>query len=188
MSMRSTCVIIGVLIALAASVLAQGPAQVQGVVATPPAGAATPAPVDPNAPPPRFEVASVKRNTQGSMFVSLGVSRGQFQASNVPIRLLINQAFQVQGSQVIGAPDWTQNDRYDIVAKMPEGITLGPGVQQSMVKGLLEDRFKLVAHKETRELPIYALVVARSDGRLGSSIAASKNDCTPGRGRGAARG
>jgi uncharacterized protein (TIGR03435 family) len=147
------------------------------------------APVAPAAPavaePPRFEAASVKRNAEGGMLVSISTNRGQFQATNVPLRVLLNQALQVQGSQVLGAPDWTQTERYDVVAKMPEGVTLAPGVQQAMLRALLEDRFKLVARKETRELPIYALVVARSDGRLGPNLSVTRNDCSPGRGRGA---
>ena len=54
-----------------------------------------------------------------------------------------------------------------------------------MLRGLLADRFKLVVHNETRELPIYALVKARSDGRLGPQINPAAVDCAAARGRGA---
>lgn len=63
----------------------------------------------------------MKRNQSGSTLVSVGGGRGQYQATNVTINLLLTQAFRLPGSQIIGAPEWAQNDRYDIVAKMPLG-------------------------------------------------------------------
>lgn len=145
----------------------------------------SPAPVASPAAPPRYEAATVKRNRDGGMVVSISTNAGQFQASNVTVSVLLNQALRVPPAQIIGVPDWAQSERYDVVAKMPPGITLVAGVQQEMLRALLEERFKLTTHKETRELPMYALVVARSDGRLGPDLSPSKNDCTPGRGRGA---
>ena len=74
--------------------------------------------------------------------------------------------------------------RYDIVAKMPEGTAPpgppAPGMpspQQLMVQNLLAERFKLKAHRETREMPIYALLLARPDGTLGPKIEVSTTDC-----------
>jgi hypothetical protein len=146
--------------------------------------AQTPAdPVAVPAAPVRFEAATIKRNTAGGMLVGVSANAGQYQATNVTINILINQALRLPPPQIIGVPDWAQSERYDVVAKMPPGITPGQGVQQEMLRALLDERFKLTTHKETRELPIYALVIARSDGRLGADLAPSKNDCTPGRGR-----
>ena len=73
-------------------------------------------------------------------------------------------------SQLAGLPDWGSSERFDIVAKAEREFPRTgerPSVPQLMVRSLLEERFKLVAHRETRDLPAYALVVARSDGRLG---------------------
>jgi uncharacterized protein (TIGR03435 family) len=133
--------------------------------------------------PVAFEVTTVKRNTSGAPFIMINTNAGRFTASNFPLRELIRTVFRVQPNQLVGAPDWA-NDRYDITGKFPEGVS--PNRRDDMVKALLADRFKLVTHTETRELPMFALVLARSDGRLGPSLSLTKNDCTPGRGRGAA--
>jgi uncharacterized protein (TIGR03435 family) len=72
-----------------------------------------------------------------------------------------------------GGPKWLTSDRFDIVAKAEDGAAPSPLL--SMIQSLLADRFKLAVHHETRELPIYALVLARSDGTLGSRL--GRNDC-----------
>ena len=113
---------------------------------------------------------------------------GRFTATNIPLRGLIRQAYQLQEFQIVGAPDWTNNERFDIVAKAEGDVgrglpgTVGP--MQMMMQNLLAERFKLVSHRESRELPIYALVLARSDGKLGTQLRPSTVDCTAaGRGR-----
>jgi uncharacterized protein (TIGR03435 family) len=142
---------------------------------------------------PSFEVASVKPNKSGDGRIMLGMQPGgRFTATNVSLRALIRQAYQLQDFQIVGAPDWINDERFDIVAKAEGDIapvqpgTVGP--MQMMLRNLLAERFKLVTHQESRELPIYALVLARSDGRLGSQLNASKVDCVArvaaGRGRG----
>lgn len=147
-----------------------------------------------SAPPadaPAFEVASVKPNKSGTPFIQLGGGPGQFNATNVPLRLLIQNAYQVQPFRLIGGPGWIGEDRFDIRAKPPEGFTPDPGRMQLMLRALLADRFKLAVHTETREMPIYNLVLARSDGKLGPKLEPSKVDCTAmfaGRGRAAGAG
>jgi uncharacterized protein (TIGR03435 family) len=126
-----------------------------------------------NAAPARFEVESIRRNvSDGPSF--LATKGDRFSATNFPLRLLILNAFQVQPNQLIGSPGWLE-EHYDIIAKSPE--TLTPVRQREMIRALLTDRFMLVTHTETRELPIYTLVVARPDGRLGPRMSVSKNDC-----------
>lgn len=142
-----------------------------------------PLPGAPAAAPARFEAATIKRNTSAGSMVSVTGNAGQFRATNITINILINQALRLPAPQIIGIPDWAQSERYDVVARMPGGITLGPAVQQELLRGLLEERFKFATRKETRELPIYSLVIARGDGRLGPDLAPSKSDCTPGRAR-----
>jgi len=130
-----------------------------------------------------FEVASVKSNKTGDGRVMLGLQPGgRFTATNVPLRLLIQNAYRVQGFQVVGAPDWLHSERFDIAAKA-EGDPTQEQVQQ-MVRALLADRFKLQVHRETREMPIYVLVMARSDGKLGEKLKPSTTDCEAMRGRG----
>jgi len=123
-----------------------------------------------------FEVASVKPNKSGDGRVMLAMPpTGRITATNVPVRLLVQQAFQVQPFQIIGAPNWAASDRFDIVAKAPDGAP--PEQYRSMMRNLLIDRFKLKARMETREMPIYALVLLHADGKLGPNLAAAKADC-----------
>jgi bla regulator protein blaR1 len=130
-----------------------------------------------------FEVASVKRNASGGNFVQLGGDPGgRFTATNVPLKLLIRQAYQLQDSQVVGGPNWINTDRFDIIAKAPGPLALPapggpPGPFQLMMRALLADRFKLAVHTESRELPIYALTLARRDGKTGSQLRPAAVDC-----------
>jgi len=149
--------------------------------------------VDAQSPPsdsPKFEVAAVKQNRSGSNQVMIGGGAGgRYNTSNVPLRLIIRTSYQIQDFQLIGGPDWIGTDRWDIVAKAEGELPPAPpgqvGPMQLMVRSLLADRFKLVVHRETREMPIYALVLAREDKRLGPQMKESTTDCTPGARRGA---
>ena len=148
---------------------------------------------------PQFEVASIKPNKSGDGRVMIGVQPGgRFTATNVTLRMLIRNAYQLQDFQITGGPSWLADDHFDIVAKAEAGDTMGdpfraeqsgqPSRGQLMIRALLAERFKLVVHDETKEMPIYALVVARSDGKLGPQLKVSETDCAAvlaaGRGRG----
>lgn len=95
----------------------------------------------------------------------------------------IRQAYGLQRTQLVGGPEWMETARFDIVAKAEGDIARGagpggpPGPLNFMLQDLLEDRFKLRAHRETRELPIYVLTLARADGKLGAGLRASTVDC-----------
>jgi len=132
---------------------------------------------------PAFEVASVKQNTTGGP-VMIGMRPGgRYTATNVPLQLLLRQAFRLQDFQIIGMPDWATTDRFDISAKGDGEVA--PDQMPALLRGLLADRFGLQSHSEQRELPIYALVLARNDGRFGPNLKASTANCAaPGRGRG----
>jgi uncharacterized protein (TIGR03435 family) len=109
---------------------------------------------------------------------------------------LIRIAFQVQPFQITGGPSWVESDRFDIAAKAegnfpPTAPVPGgpPGVPQRMLQSLLRERFKLTTHSETRDMPVYDLVLARRDGQLGAKLKASTLDCAAilgARGRGGA--
>jgi len=148
--------------------------------------------------PLQFEVASIKPNNSGDGRVMFGMQPGgRFTASNVPLRMLIRNAYQLQDSQIVGGPDWMNTDRFDIVAKAEDGAISGPqpplgqpGPVQLMLRALLADRFKLVAHNDEREMPVFALVLNKPDGKLGPQLTKSTIDCSAaGRGgRGDGRG
>lgn len=132
---------------------------------------------------PTFEVASVRPNTSGdNKMSSKTLPGGRFEAINIPPRLLIMNSYGLQPQQLVGAPDWISSERFDIVAKAegelgPPVLRDGPSRLQLMVRALLEERFKLTVHREPREIPIYALVRARADGRLGPELKPSATDC-----------
>jgi uncharacterized protein (TIGR03435 family) len=77
--------------------------------------------------------------------------------------------------QLASGPGWIDSDRFDIAARAPEGA---PVDNPSMTRRLLRDRFKLAAHTEVRQEQVYALVVARSDGRLGAQLKPAAQKCT----------
>jgi uncharacterized protein (TIGR03435 family) len=131
---------------------------------------------------PVFEVASVKQNRSGEGFIRVGMAPGgRFTATNVPLRQLILMAYQVQPFQIVGGPNWITSDRFDIVAKAAGDVPPpAPGVvgpMQLMMRTLLADRFKLTLHNEQKEMPIYALVLAKADGKLGPQLRQSTTDC-----------
>lgn len=128
-----------------------------------------------------FDVVSVKRNNSGGGRM-LRNSPGNFSAFNVPVRQLIQMAFQVQDFQIAGAPEWAGTEGFDVEARFDPAAPL-PGLDPSqprmfaMLKTLLVDRFGLVARTETREMPVLALRRARGDGQLGPQIKQSAVDC-----------
>ena len=141
------------------------------------------APAAQEAPPPAFEVASVRANTSGEMNARIQRQPGgRFNATNMPLRDLIMFSYQMRPFQIEGAPDWIGPARYDIVAKAESELPLstpggGPPPDMLMLRTLLADRFKLVVHFETKEMPIYTLSLARPDGRLGPQLTLSTTDC-----------
>jgi uncharacterized protein (TIGR03435 family) len=113
------------------------------------------------APRPEFEVASIKLNKSGDGRGMTNAGRGgRFIATNVPLQLVITLAYGVKDFQISGAPAWLTSERYDIEAKA-EG---DPGFDavRPMLQTLLEDRLQFKYHRETKELPVYALVVAKA--------------------------
>ena len=148
--------------------------------------------------PPQFEVASIKANTSGNGKTGIQTQPGgRFTATSVTLRQLIRNAYQLQEFQIAGGPSWLASDRFDIIAKAesagladPFQAEKGgdPSRGQLMLRALLAERFRLEIHTEARELPIYALVLARGDGRLGPQLERSARDCdahdADGRGRG----
>jgi uncharacterized protein (TIGR03435 family) len=88
-------------------------------------------------------------------------------------------AYGIQRFQLIGAPRWLVTERFDIVAKATGELTTSgadPTFPEAL-QALLKERFKLVAHSEVRQFHVYALKVARDDGRLGPNLSPSTIDC-----------
>jgi uncharacterized protein (TIGR03435 family) len=119
-----------------------------------------------------FAVASVKINRQGPRAggaapmggtgapPSVG---GRFVRANIPIDVLIAQAYgPLQRFEIAGVPEWAAETRVDVEARADGNPT--PADMNQMLQALLADRFGLVVRRETREQPVYALVVARAGG------------------------
>jgi uncharacterized protein (TIGR03435 family) len=100
---------------------------------------------------------------------------GRFTMANVQLREIMRLAYRLQSFQVLGGPNWINSNRFDIVAKAENSAA--PEQLWLMLRTLLAERFKLAVHNETRELPVFALVVARSDGTLGPQLRHSDVDC-----------
>jgi uncharacterized protein (TIGR03435 family) len=126
---------------------------------------------------PTFEVASVKPNKSGTdeMVGGLAEPGGRFTVINTQLREIIRVAYRLQRYQVVGGPSWIDSDRFDITAKANASST-GPEMAL-MLRPLLAERFKLAVHNETRQLPLFALVVAGSAGKLGPHLRPSDADC-----------
>jgi uncharacterized protein (TIGR03435 family) len=115
---------------------------------------------------PRFEVVSIKPSAPGSAIAYGRWVPGEVMyQDNMTVEALMVNAWHVQPYQIIGAPAWIRTARYDISAK-PEKAPK-PSEVPLMWQILLADRFGLAVHRETRDLPIYALVIARKDGKPG---------------------
>ena len=128
--------------------------------------------------PPAFEVASVKPNTSGDgRVLMMPQPGGRLNLVNVPLRLLIRNAYRVQDFQIVGGPDWLGTARFDVVAKA-EGGNPSQEELQLMLRSLLADRFKLVVRPDTREMPTYSLVPARADGKTGAQLRRSDANCS----------
>ncbi len=125
---------------------------------------------------PTFEVASIKPNAGGGRMGGMNVP-GRVDMTGMPVRRLITQAYEIHDSQILGAPDWLATQGYDISATLTGTPT--PDIRRMMMKTLLRDRFKLTFHIEKRDLPIYALVVQRSDGQLGPTLKRIPDDECP---------
>jgi len=123
--------------------------------------------VAPAADAPRFEVASVKPNEGSGGRIGGRGAPGRLDLTGMSLRRLIRQAYRIHDSQIIGGPEWIGAQGFDISATAPGAP---PDQMRVMLQTLLRDRFKLTFHPERRDLPVYALIVARSDGRLGDGL------------------
>jgi uncharacterized protein (TIGR03435 family) len=139
---------------------------------------------------PTFEVASIKPNKSDSNRVNFDLQPGgRFVASNVALQVLIRVAYgdayaPLPPNRLVWNEAWmgakgtgyASADRFDIEAKAGRELTREE--LPAALQKLLADRFKLVVHSETREFPIYHLVLVRADGRLGPKLRPSEVDCS----------
>jgi uncharacterized protein (TIGR03435 family) len=138
---------------------------------------------------PAFEVASIKPSHSQDPGTHIGIPAGRFTATNVTAKTLIKFAyngnqggFSLRDDQVSGGPSWIESEKFDIDAKVQDSLVEGQEKQlpfdqwtvqiRLMLQSLLEDRFKLKVSHETRQLPVYVLVVGKNRPKLTHSTVA----------------
>ena len=126
---------------------------------------------------PKFEVATIKPTQSDENGTMRRRMPDGIAMTGVPVQMLLTEGFGMEDDRIIGAPGWAKSDRFDIQGKVseedaPKLKRLTPDQRGIMLQTLLEDRFKLKFHHETRELPVYALVIENG----GSKLKGSKPD------------
>jgi len=128
---------------------------------------------------PVFDVATIKPShaTDGHTHVYRHPDDGGFQAMNISLKGLLAFAYDLPETRMIGGPAWIDSDKWDVEAKAGSEVDAQikaasddarRAEKQQMVQALLADRFQLTTHHEARELPVYALVVAKGGAKLGA--------------------
>jgi len=126
-----------------------------------------------SAPVPTFDV-SVIRPTSSLLndhsHIWSAPDDGHFKAQNVTLKQLIQSSFAMPDSRILGGPSWLGSAKFDLEAKADPAVDTRMKAlsqddarqqKQAMQQAMLADRFHLVTHTETRELPIYALVAVK---------------------------
>jgi len=133
---------------------------------------------------PSFDVASIKAAAPpiyGKLMIRMGGDPGRIDYGNVSLKDIIRQAYDVHDYQISG-PDWMNSIRFDIVAKVPDGA---PEDQVPLMwQTLLAERFKLQIHRESKELPMYALVVGKNGPKMKESEIDANGTADGGQGNG----
>ena len=143
----------------------------------------------PAADAPAFEVASIKPDTSDGRGMSLNIERsGRFRGSGVPLKLILQEAYQVKDAQIVGAPSWLGSDKFVVDAKPDEATSaemqkMDPDQRKDklmlMLRSLLVERCKLTLRKETRDLPIYALLVGKTGPKFHESAPPPNDPASP---------
>ena len=115
---------------------------------------------------PAFEVASIKPDKSGTQMIMFRLTPDGINVTNTPLKMLVQQAYGVEENQVIGLPNGLSSERYDVEAKVDSSEVaklhdLDPHQRTRMLQPVLAERFQLKVHRETRNLPVYELVLAK---------------------------
>ena len=106
-----------------------------------------------------FDVATIRLSKQADRNGGIKAFPGGngYTAQNIPVKLMISLMYKVPTRQILGGPDWMDSDRYNVEAKTDGSYNIDD--LHTMYQNLLADRFNLKFHKETKEGPVYALLV-----------------------------
>jgi uncharacterized protein (TIGR03435 family) len=107
---------------------------------------------------PKFGAVEIRASVPNTIpRMRSGFSRGRYELGNATTADLIRTAWGVDDDGVVGGPDWLDTNRFDVIATAPAGST--PETLKTMLRGLLEERFHLSTHKDTRAQPVYSVTV-----------------------------
>ena len=112
---------------------------------------------------PAFEAASVKPSAAGDPGMSMRGGPGQLEWKDTSLRYFVQTAYRVH-DYAYSAPEWLDSALFDVIAKLPANG--GSNRYPEMLQTLLAERFKLVVHRETKDLPGLALVVDKKGPRI----------------------
>jgi uncharacterized protein (TIGR03435 family) len=125
-------------------------------------GQAAPAPETPSS-LLAFEVATIKPTSPDFRGILISFPGGRFSGQGFTLRDLIGYAYDADNSrQVIGGPSWIDSERYDVMGKPERTDSLTLDEVKLMLQTLLAERFQLKIHRDTREMPVYVMTVAKS--------------------------
>src|SRR5258708_9857954 len=113
---------------------------------------------------PAFEVATVKPHDTSDKRTGVFPNPGRLTVRNYTIGRLIQDSYNVKNYQILGGPAWIDQDAFDVDAKTEERADFGQ--MMAKLQGLLAERFQLKLHRETRELPVYILLVDKNSPKL----------------------
>ena len=127
---------------------------------------------------PEFDVAELKLNKSGQLQMSANfLPSGQIMARNIPLKILITQAYKIRPEYLIGGPGWLDSDRFDLVGKAAPNTPID--ILRVMLQTLLAERFQLTSHTEQKVMPVYALVPARQGPKLQPAAGTGNQSCSP---------
>jgi uncharacterized protein (TIGR03435 family) len=125
---------------------------------------------------PAFEVVSIKPNVSASFPVGPAARPGGvFVSNNVSLASIIRFAYNLPDYRLAGGPQWMRSEQFDVDARAARDASSEE--LRQMVQTLLRDRFRLIVRWERRDMPMYALLLERSDKRLGPGLRPASADC-----------
>jgi bla regulator protein BlaR1 len=126
---------------------------------------------------PAFDVASIKPQSDGAFIHRFQfLPGGRFRATNTWIKYVIQRAYDLKDYQVTGGPAWITSDRFEIDAKAGDA-GVGEPQMRLMLQTLLAQRFQLKIRQETKEFPVYDLVVAKGGPKIRALKPGDQSNC-----------
>ena len=122
-----------------------------------------------------YDVISVKPDTSGGGGMRMMVTPDGFQADNVSLKMMMQSAYQYNQELIFGLPKWAETDRFDVKAKvaeedLPALKKMAPPDRIKIVQNVIEERFKVKVHRETKEMPTYDLVIAKGGLKIKEAV------------------